>query len=195
MEAETLMTPAQAVQMRRRMVEQQAQTAHNEVAAAAQKHQGAMADLKQIEKRSPVIHPTRMKLAENERQDWIVNAELSHTIEDLSNPGYWAHMAAQLSPYDHIEVRAEDGAWIANLIVIQADRSWAKVMLVSKFDLLDREALPSSVEQHKVEWKGPQHRFAVIRLADMVAVRTGFQTKEDGRNWMREHEKVIASPQ
>jgi len=194
MDEQQKMTPAQEIQMRRRMTEEQAKTAHADTAAAAQRHQGAMDDLKQIERRSPIIHPTRMKLAENERQDWIVNAELSHTVEDLTNPGYWAHMAAQLQPYDHIEVRAEDGSWIANLIVIQVDRSWAKVMMVSKYDLLDTEVLPSSVAKHKVEWKGPQHRFAVIRLADQVVVRNGFQTKDEANGWMREHEKVISAP-
>ena len=194
MEEQQKMTPAQEIQMRRRMTEDQAQKAHAEVASASQRHQGAIADLKEIARRSPIIHPTRMKLAENERQDWIVNAELSHTVEDLTNPGYWAHMAALLTPYDHIEVRAEDGSWIANLIVIQTDRSWAKVMLTSKFNLLDTEALPSNIAQHKVEWKGPQHRFAVIRLVDQAVVKNGFQTKDEATGWMREHEKVISAP-
>ena len=194
MDEQKNMTAAQEIQMRRRMTEDQAQKAHAEVASASQRHQGAMDDLKQIERRSPIIHPTRMKLAENERQDWIVNAELSHTVEDLTNPGYWAHMASLLTPYDHIEVRAEDGSWIANLIVIQTDRSWAKVMLVSKFNLLETEVAPSSMAKHKVEWKGPQHRFAVIRLADQVVVRSGFQNKDEANSWMREHEKVISAP-
>ena len=194
MEEQQKMTPAQEIQMRRRMTEQTAKDAHDEIARASQTHQSALKDLQEIGKRSPMIHPTRMKLAEEERRDWIVNAELSHTIEDLSNPAYWAHMAAQLTPYDHIEVRAEDGAWIANLIVIQVDRSWAKVVLVSKYDLLETETLPSNIAQHKVEWKGPQHRFAVIRLVDQVTVRNGFQTKEEANAWMREHEKVISAP-
>ena len=191
---ETVMSPAQEVAIRRRMTEAAAQQAHKDTAAAAQAHQGAMKELKEIIRRSPAIHPTRMKLAEHERQEWIVNAELSHTIEDLTNPGYWAHMASQLQPYDHIEVRAEDGSWIANVIVIQVDRSWAKVMVVGKYDLLETETLPSNIAQHKVEWKGPQHRFAVIRLVDQVVVRASFQTKEEAHSWMREHEKVISAP-
>ena len=189
MEEQQKMTPAQEVQMRRRMTEQQNAATPEEI-AVMKSHNG----LKPVERRSPIIHPTRMKLAENERRDWIVNAELAHTIDDLTNPAYWAHMAAQLTPYDHIEVRAEDGAWIANLIVIQVDRSWAKMMLVSQYNLLETEAMPSAIAQHKVEWKGPQHRFAVIRLADQVSVRGGFQTKDEASAWMREHEKVISAP-
>lgn len=138
-----------------------------------------------------VIHPTRMKLAEYERQDWIVNAEMIHTADDILLPGYWAHMANQMNPYDHIEVRSEDGSWIAELIVIETGRNWAKVLLTRKYDLVPMDAMPEGVSLHKVEWKGPQHRFCVIRLADGERVQSEFKTKEDASAWMRDHERVV----
>jgi len=141
--------------------------------------------------RSPMAHPSRMRLAEYDRQEWIVNAEPGHTIEDLMKPGYWAHMAQQMTAYDHIEVRAEDGSWVAELLVVQVDRMWAKVVLKSKFDFTVTED-PEELNQHVVEWKGPQHRFAVIRTSDREKIKDGFQNKEEAAAWMREHERVIA---
>lgn len=141
---------------------------------------------------SPTIHPSRMKLAEYERQEWIANAEFGITPEDLLQPGYWSHMAAQMNVYDHIEVRAEDGAWIAELLVIQVDRNWAKVMIRNIYDLVPADTLPPAVAMHKVEWKGPQHRFCVIRLSDSEIVKGSFQTKDEATSWMKEHERIIA---
>ena len=151
------------------------------------------ANVPYIEKnRSVMMQPSRMKLAEYERQDWIANAEPHHTVEDILKPGYWAHMAAQMTPYDHIEVRAEDGSWVAYLLVVQADRLWAKVVLTNKIDLVSAEEMPSTTPQHRVEWKGPQRRFGVVRVEDSEVVRDGFQTKDEARLWMREHEQTIS---
>lgn len=143
-------------------------------------------------KRSPTMHPTRMKLAEYERQEWIANAEIGHTVEDCLVPAYWSHMAAQMNPYDHIEVRAEDGSWVADLMVIAVDRSWAKVVLRQKFDLVAVDSMPTSELQHKVEWKGPQHRFCVIRVSDSANLKGEFRTKDEATAWMKEHERVVA---
>lgn len=139
------------------------------------------------------IHPTRMRLAEFDRQEWIVNAESSHTIDDVLKPEYWSHMAQQMNAYDHIEVRAEDGTWMAELIVVQPDRSWVKVVLKAKYEFRTRDDLPDAEPLHKVEFKGPQHRFTVIRLSDSQMVRDGFKTKEEAESWMREHERVITA--
>ena len=183
-EMETQPNMATEIMRRKAIVASQDRNAAEQAASVARAGQD--------KPRATAMHPSRMKLAEYERQEWIANAEHGHTVEDLMVPGYWAHMAAQMNPYDHIEVRAEDGSWIADLIVIQVDRNWAKVMLRAKFDLVAAEALPSGQAQHKVEWKGPQHRFCVIRLSDSVSVRGEFKTKEEAISWMREHERVIA---
>ena len=51
------------------------------------------------------------------------------TLDEIQVPGFWAHMAAYLRPYDHIEARADDGTWVAYLIVTGCDRTWARVVL------------------------------------------------------------------
>jgi hypothetical protein len=155
----------------------------------------ADAEKKEAPKRTPMITATRMRSAEYERQVWVANIEYGVSIEDIMVPGFWAHMANKLRPYDHIEARADDGTWIAHLIVTGCDRTWARVAVdrVTKLtpkDISDTQA----VQQHRVEWKGPHNKFVVIRIADNEPVKTGFGTKEDAAMWQREHERMLGAP-
>lgn len=141
--------------------------------------------------RQPTIHPTRMKLAEYDRQEWVVNAEITHTIEDLTNPAYWAHMAQQMNPYDHIEVRSEDGTWIAELIVIEVGLTWAKTILRGQYSTVPKGEAIQDTDKHEVRWRGAQHRFAVVRKSDDSVIRQNFQTKDEAAAWMKEHERTV----
>ena len=188
--AEQQPNAAAEINRRRQMAEEQAKREAMANDPGADKQHRMNVPAKET-KSAAMIHPTRMKIAEYERNDWIVNAELTHTIDDILRPGYWAHMAQQMQPYDHIEVRAEDGAWIAELIVVETDRSWAKVILTRKYDLVPTESLPEAEPLHKVEWKGPQHRYCVIRLSDGERVQSEFKTKEAAAEWMKNHERIV----
>ena len=142
------------------------------------------------EKRSPTLQPERMRLAEYDRQDWVINCEPEITVEDILEPGYWAHVAQLMKPYDHIEARAEDGTWVADLVVTGCDRTWAKVALKQQYHLTSKDVSLSQANKHEVQWKGPQLRWATVRTDDRAIVKAGFQTKEEAGAWTKEHEKV-----
>jgi len=142
-----------------------------------------------------MIDQTRMRLAEYERQDWVANIEFGTPTDALLVPGFWAHMASYLRPYDHIEARSDDGTWVAYLIVTGCDRTWARVVIDRVVNLTTRDVAESQAvaPTHKVEWKGPQNKFTVIRIADAEPIKIGFATKDEATNWMREHERVIGA--
>lgn len=142
-------------------------------------------------KRSVTIHPSRMKLAEQERQDWIANAEYGVTLDDILKPEYWSHMAQLMTAGDHIEIRAEDMAWVAEVYVYQVGRNWAKVVLWKHLQLTEDLEEPKELAAFKVMWRGPQHKFAVIRLSDNTPIREEFVSKEEATAWMHEHERLI----
>ena len=145
-------------------------------------------------KRAPMIDSTRMRLAEYERQVWVANIEFGTTVDDIMVPGFWAHMAAQLRPYDEIEARSDDGTWIAHLVVTGCERTWARVAIDRVVKLTTAEVAETQAVQHKIEWKGPQDKFTVIRLNDSERIRKGFATKEEAAAWLREHERMIGVP-
>lgn len=144
-------------------------------------------------RRAVILNPQRIGLAEERRQDWVVNAEENTTVQDVMDPQYWAHMAQHFSPYDRIDVRLETGEWLLELLVISVGRNWASVHLCQKHDLQPvTEDMPTAIK-HKVEWKGPQIKHAVIRIADSEILQSGFAKKNEAIEWMVNHEKVTAS--
>jgi len=140
-------------------------------------------------KREPQATPTRTQLAEFQRQDWCHNASEGTTLADIQSDSYWALMAAQFKPYDRIEVRLDTGEWLAELLVLQCERTWAKVHLLKAYELTAVDDVPIS-NRHKVEWKGPQRKWTVIRGSDMAVVRESFASRSEANDWLSSYEKA-----
>lgn len=142
-------------------------------------------------KREITLNPQRMQLAEYQRNDWVVTAEQGTVPEDLINPAYFAHMAAQLKPYDHIEVRIDDNSWLAALVVLEVDRNWARVKITSFTSLVEGDDnIERASKAHSVEFKGPHFKWSVIRLSDGDKIKTGCSSRAEANAWLTEFEKV-----
>lgn len=151
-----------------------------------------MSETKQEAKRDLILNPQRIGLAEQMRQDWVVNAETGTAIADVIKPSYWAHMAAQFQPYDHIEVRLETGEWVAELIVLSVGRNYAQVYLANKYEFADVDPVNDNLGvTHKVEWKGPQRKHIVVRVADSAAIQEGFSTKQEANAWLANYLRTV----
>lgn len=142
-------------------------------------------------KRDVVLNPSRMRLSEYETQNWVCTAEQGTTVKDLLQPSYWAHTSANFKPYDHIEVRIDDGIWLVELLVLGCDRNWAKVHLLSEHKLTTSDVSQSQAAKHEVQWKGPHLKHCVIRLSDSEIVKEGISDKKEAYVWMANHEKAI----
>ena len=140
-------------------------------------------------KREPQATLQRTQLAEQWRHDWVHNAEEGTTLQDVQSDSYWALMASILTPYDRIEVRVDTGEWLAELLVMQCERTWAKVHLLKCYELAPAEEAPIS-NRHKVEYKGPQRKWTVIRGSDMAPVREGFVNRAEANDWLASYEKA-----
>lgn len=145
-----------------------------------------------VKKSMPVLMPDRIGHAEDKRHDWVVDLPITVTLEQALEPSYWAHVAAQMEPLDHIELRSEDGAWVAYLIVSFCERNYAKVVLDRVIKLESSDEVPLSTVKHKVEWKGPSLKFCVIRVSDSQLLQSGMREKHTAHAWMIEHEKTLA---
>ena len=135
----------------------------------------------------------RMVLAGYLHNNWDVTTERGTTVEDLLCPEYWAHVAANLRPHDQIHAISEDGSWYARLIVINADRLWAKLHVLEKHDLsASREDMPQAQEEaYEVVWLSAMAKYAVIRRADRAALKEGFQTKLEAFQWLDGYLKTL----
>lgn len=142
-------------------------------------------------KSAPVIMPDRVGLAESKRQDWVVDVPIAHTLQHCLDPSYWAHVAAQMEPLDHIELRAEDGSWIAYLVVRFCERSYARVVLDREVKLDGELAAPAESVKHRVEWKGTQLKHCVIRNSDDKILQQGIRSKPEADRWLIDYEKTV----
>ena len=148
----------------------------------------------ETKKSARILDPQRFGLAEAMRQDWVVNADEGTTVQEILDPAYWAHIASQFHVFDHVEVRLETGEWILDLIVLDVGRNYARVYVAAKHDFAEiSNEKTSSAITHKVEWKGPQRKHVVIRLADSAALMEGFSNKTDAIAWMENHIKVAST--
>ena len=144
------------------------------------------------EKRVVVLQPARIGLAEERRQDWVVNAAEGTTIQDVLDPGYWAYTCDRMSPYDHIDVRLETGEWTAELLVLAVERTWARVHMLHYYELVKPETLPALPVKYDIQWKGPQRKHVVIRLSDGEPVQEGFGQKAEAVAWLQNYERVTS---
>lgn len=153
-----------------------------------------MADA-EVKRRLVAVSEQRMGLAESHRRDWVVNAEVGTTIQDVLDPAYWAYVvkssSIQLSPYDRIEVRLESGEWVAELMVVNVGMTWASVHLLKLHELSDSAVPVPEPTKFDIQWKGPQRKHAVIRLADGDVVQEGFGQKAEAADWLKNYQRTI----
>lgn len=142
-------------------------------------------------KHTRTLTEARLNSSEFARQDWVVDADEGTTKEELLDVAYWAHVAMKFKPFDHLDVREESGSWVAQLLVVDCGRNWAKVHLMQYHDLSRTAAIETPSERYKIEWKGTHHKHSVIRVSDGHVIQNGFGTKDEAMVWLKGHESIV----
>jgi hypothetical protein len=81
-------------------------------------------------------------------------------------PAFWAHHALKLKPLDEIRAHAEDGTWLANYVVLDCSRTWAKVQQLSLHRLTTADVAQTQASR-------PRCRPSSTRTRSCTAARTG----------------------
>lgn len=150
-----------------------------------------MADANVAKKEEVVIcDPARVNLVEQVRQDWVVDVADGVSLAKCLMPEFWSHKSQYFKPFDHIELRADDGTWTADLVVLGCDRNWARVHLKHEYKLTTSDVSMTQAKKHEIKFKGSHLKFCVIRLSDQQIVREKCNTEDDARLWMTEHERT-----
>ena len=147
----------------------------------------------------------RFKLAEQEVTSYVIDVEHGTTREQILNPAFYAQFSMKLRPYDKIAVRCDDGTIYGELLVIQSERTWARVHVLQWHDLTTKDiaqsqATPSTSpevpadpsKEFRVNYKGAHKKWCVIRQSDEAIVREGEASKANAELWLVEYQRVIA---
>jgi len=149
----------------------------------------AAAPAPEKKKSQPVLMPGRMGIAEEKRNEHIVDVPVGVTLDECLDPAFWAHEAPKLQPLDKIELRSEDGSWIAIAYVRLCERTYALLVLDRVIDMSGERTVPAASFKHRVEWKTTTLKYAVIRNMDDKILQSGFGTKAEADRWLIEYER------
>jgi hypothetical protein len=120
---------------------------------------------------------------------WVITALTGTEKSDLLDPALWIHAAYNLREGDHVEVRAQDGTWHAEMIVRNVDRGAVKVGFLNYVDFNEHGAEDGDIGDRDVRWCNAKSKFGVFRKDDGALVRDGFVTANDAKAW------AIANPE
>lgn len=143
----------------------------------------------------PSLHPSRLVLAEHRRNLWCVDVDIGVKPEDLVSLNYWAHISQYLKAGDRIEAQAEDGTWIAELLVRDSGVNWAKVALLRKHDLgeFSPEKRGVLLPGHTVAYAGTHVLWRVVRDVDKKVLKDKLKNEGDAYAWLASYAKQIAA--
>lgn len=135
----------------------------------------------------------RFKGAEYERELWECTAHENTTPQDLLKPDYWAHVSNKLRPRARITAWAHDGTWMAEYVVKEAGRTWARVHLLAVHNLGTADVAQSQaadLEPYEIKWRGPHCKWSVVRKSDHEVVHEGEGTQQGCTEWLQERVKA-----
>ena len=142
------------------------------------------------------INPARMESAEYKRTTWVAIATPGSTPIDLMRPEYWAHVAEKMKVWDKIEIRANDGAWYAEVVVVDVSRQWARINPLLVVDLTTKDvsmsqaAAMNKAAQYTVVHRGEHCKWSVVRNSDMQVVHEFEETQAGAMAWMTDRQKA-----
>lgn len=137
---------------------------------------------------------SRFRLAESVRNMWSIVPEEGTAFADLLDPVYWSHNARKLRPCDLIDVLPDDGSYYGRLIVRSIGQAGVHVAKLEYIEFAEiKDAPAGAASLFEVKWKGPHHRWCVVRLADKEAIQTGFENQNDGQRWLVENARTLVT--
>lgn len=148
----------------------------------------------QAKRKAVHIKKSQMKETVFQRQSLTVIADPGQTIEDIMDPNAWATVSPHVSQWAQVHVIAEDGAYIAELFVVQVSKLWVRTVLVNLTDLSkeDRSEDDGSEDLHFVKYRGTIRKWCVVRKEDDSNVAEGMESREDAVKSMLDYEKALA---
>jgi len=81
------------------------------------------------------IKPNQFGLATHRYRQHDAVAPTGMTIKDVQDPKFWSHVANQLHMFSEVRVLAEDGAWVAYVIVSFKHANSVKVTVLNYVDI------------------------------------------------------------
>lgn len=142
---------------------------------------------------TPQLRSSLVKDAAYQRTIWVARVPSNVFPDDLLKPEFWSHKAADLKPWDRIEVRRDDRDWYAEVMVLDCGPNWARCVMQGLWPLrfegpssevMAAEVLADAFAQHQIDFRGSAG-WSVIRRSDGEILVENLGTRDAGEDWLR----------
>lgn len=130
------------------------------------------------------LRPHLLRDAEYRRSVHQVILEAGTPYEATLQPEFWAHVSRKLKVRDRIELHAQDGSWVAELIVRSSGPVSVNVAPLFKVDLAAAPTSKGELDGVKFQHRGFA-KWSAVRLSDKKILTEGHDTEEDARAALR----------
>lgn len=133
------------------------------------------------------INAPAFKASEFTHRNFDATVETGVTIEDCKEPGFWMHVADQLTPSDKITVYAADQSFYAELLVLSKNRVEARVAVINFTDLSNAtngDSLGTELAKYDISWAGPANKWRIVHKAGGDVIRGGFDNEAAARTFL-----------
>ena len=144
-----------------------------------------------IPKDTQPLPPNGIERADYARNAWRVETPQGVSLEALADGTYWSHVAQYLKPLDKIEAIPADGAWYAELLVIDVGAAWAKVKVIA--GPVELQAPVEDAPSGYALQFNPKLKWCVIRAADKARLKEGLPDKGAAAQWLHDHMNTLAA--
>lgn len=143
----------------------------------------------------PQLDEARFKLAEAVRNVYCITVPEGTTRAQVLHPDFWGQVSARwLRPYSRIEVRCDDGTIFGELLVLMAERTFARVVCLAWHDLTTKDVAQTQIatEEEKaaayeVKHRGVHYQWSVVRAADKAVIKENIPTKAEAEQFRKEY--------
>ena len=137
------------------------------------------------------MRPTTLFPAEHFISTLFHAPDPSEGIEEVSAPDYWRDVAGQLAPGQLIHLRWPDGSAFATLMV--RAKSAGEILLgIVQHVSFSAEPM-ANTSGYDVKWRGPKAKFGIVRKADGMVLKDGFDVREQAERFLTGHLKALAA--
>lgn len=136
------------------------------------------------------LDPTRFNEECHKNTNWSLTVEAGTTLEDVLEPSYLSNVTQKLTIYDRLHVSVDTGEWYAELLVVACGRVWAKLVVLNKVELVnkdDDQLDGEAFEKFIVQYRGPHLKFCVVRKEDKEPIKENLSTKVEANAWLQSH--------
>lgn len=136
---------------------------------------------------------SRFRLAEQVRNFWNIVPEEGTPFDALKDPAYWSHNARKMRNGDLIEAVPDDESYWALLRVKSVGPAGVQVAVIFFEKPEVTPILAAAAMDFEVAFKGPHHKWSVIRLSDKENIKPSFQTREEATAWLAMNYKSLTA--